>query len=131
MFSGQGQRRHPVDRLAGDGQRLPAGRDHMRFRAPPQDRLGDLGAAADQVLAVIQHDQDVLRRQRIGQRVQHVPARLRRDPQRPGDSRRDPVLVSDRGQLGQPHPVPGPIQQPCGHLQAQPGLARSRRRRSG
>ena len=39
------------------------------------------------------------------------------------DGRRHRVLVGDRGQLRQPHPVPGPVQQLGGHLQPQPGLA--------
>ena len=39
------------------------------------------------------------------------------------DGRRHRVLVGDRGQLHQPHPVPGPVQQLGRHLQPQPGLA--------
>ena len=53
----------------------------MHPRAAPQDQLGGLGAAADQVLAVVQHDQDVLRGQRIEQGLGdgHGPA-ARRSP---------------------------------------------------
>ncbi len=50
-------------------------------------------------------------------------ARLPSKPQRLRDGRRHRVLVGDRGQLRQPHPVPGPIQQLGGRLQAQPGFA--------
>jgi len=56
------------------------------------------------------------------ERYRRLPARLRRHPQRPGDDRRDRVRVGDRGQLGQPHPVAGSVEQFGGHLQAQPGL---------
>ena len=49
-------------------------------------------------------------------------ARLGGQPQRLRDGRRHRVLVGDRGQLRQPDPVPGPIQQLGGHLQPQPGL---------
>ena len=52
-----------------------------------------------------------------------APARPGGQPQRLADGRRHPILVGDRGQLRQPHPVPGPIQQLGSHLQAQPGLA--------
>ena len=50
-------------------------------------------------------------------------ARLPGDPQRERDSRRDGLLVQHRGQFNQPDPVPEPVEQPGGHLQAQPGLA--------
>ena len=89
----------------------------------PQDGLGGLGAAADQVLAVVEHDQQVLRGQGIEQGLQGRPARLGGDPQRLTDGRGHGVLVGDRGQLHQPDPVTGPVQQLGGHLQAQPGLA--------
>ena len=121
--SGQRQRRHPVDGLPADAQRLAAGGQQVHPRAPPQDRLRGLGAGADQVLAVVQHDQDVLGGQGVEQGVQGGPARLPGDPQRLRNGRRHGVLVGDRGQLHQPHPVPGPVQQLGGHLQAQPGLA--------
>ena len=82
------------------------------------------------MLAVVQHDQHVLRGQGIEQGLQDGPARLPGDPQRLGDGRRHRVLVGDRGQLHQPDPITGPVQQLGGHLQAQPGLARTRRPRS-
>ena len=69
------------------------------------------------------HDQHILQRQGIQQRLQRRPARLGGQPQRLRDGRRHRVLVGDRGQLRQPHPVPGPIQQLGRHLQPQPGLA--------
>ena len=122
--SGQRQRRHPVDGLAADAQRLPAGGQQVHPRAAPHDRVRGLGAAADQVLAVIQHDQHILRGQGIQQGLQGGPARLGR--RAPAPRRWPPATASslgDRGQLHQPDPVPGPIQQLGGHLQAQPGLA--------
>ena len=75
------------------------------------------------MLAVVQHDQHILRCQRIQQRLRGRSARLFGQPQRLRDGRRHRVLVGDRGQLRQPHAVPRPAQQPGGQLQAQPGLA--------
>ena len=94
----------------------------MHPRAAPRDRLRGLRAAADQVLAVIHHDQHILRGEGIQQSLQRRQAWLPSKPQRPGDGRRHRVLVGDRGQLRQPRPVPGPIQQLGRHLQPQPGL---------
>ncbi len=74
------------------------------------------------MLAVVEHDQDVLRGQRIEQRLQDGPARLPGNPQRLGHGCRHGILVGDRGQLNQPDPVTGPVEQLSGHLQAQPGL---------
>jgi hypothetical protein len=68
----------------------------MHPRAAPHDRLRGLGAAADQVLAVIHHDQHILRGQGIQQDLQHRPARLPSKPQRLADGRRHRVLVGDR-----------------------------------
>jgi hypothetical protein len=75
----------------------PSGSRHLR--ATPHDDVGGLGAAADQVLAVVQHDQHVLGGQGIQQGVQGRPARLRGDLQRLRDGRRHGVLAADRGQL--------------------------------
>jgi hypothetical protein len=119
--SGQRQRRHPVDGLAADAERLAAGDQQMHPRAAPRDGISDLRAGADQVLAVVQHDQDVLGREGIDQGLQHRPAPAARwpgDPQRIGDGRRHVLGVGDRGQLDQPDPVPGPVEQLGGHLQA-------------
>jgi hypothetical protein len=95
----------------------------MHPRAPPHDRLSDLGAGADQVLAVIQHDQHILGGQGIQHGLQDRPARWPGNPQRPGNRRRHTVLVLHRGQFHQPHPITPAIKQPGRHLQTQPGLA--------
>ena len=79
------------------------------------------------MLAVVQHDRRILRGQGIQQGLQGRPARLPGQPQRLTDGRRHRVLVGDCGQLHQPDPITGPIQQLSGHLQAQPGLATSPR----
>jgi hypothetical protein len=63
IFVGQRHRGHPVDGLAGDTQRLTAGRQHTDLGAVAQDGVCDLRAGTDEVLAVVEHDQSLLGRQ--------------------------------------------------------------------
>ena len=121
------QRRHPVDGLAADSERLAAGGDQAQPRAPPDQGVGGLGARVDQVLAVVEHDQDVLRDQGVEQGLQGRPARLRDDPERSGDGRRHRLRIGDRGQFDQPHPVAAAVEQIGGDLQTQPRLAAAAR----
>ena len=81
------QRRHSVDGLAVDAERLAAGRHQMDVGAAAQDGVGDLGAGADQVLAVVQDDQDVLGGEGVEERLEGGTPRLAHCPQRLGDSR--------------------------------------------
>ncbi len=119
----QRQRRHPVDDLSADAERLTAGGEQAHPRASPDEGIGGLGARVDQVLAVVEDDQDVLRDQGVEQGLQGGPAGLRDDPERSGDGRRHGLGVGDRGQFDQPHPVAAAVEQLGGHLQAQPRLA--------
>jgi len=75
------------------------------------------------MLAVVQHDQDVLEGQGIEQAVQDGPARLLADPQDLRNGRGNRFPVEDRGHLHQPDPIAGPVEQFGGHLEGQPGLA--------
>ena len=77
------------------------------------------------MLAVVEHDQNVLRGKGIEQDLQNGSSRLDGYPQRLADGRRHRVFVRDGSELDQPDPVAGPIQQLGGGLQAQPGLARA------
>ena len=75
------------------------------------------------MLAVVQHDQDVLGGQRIEQRLEDGPAGCPAIPSASDMAGATAILVGDRGQLHQPDPVTGPVEQLGGHLQGQPGLA--------
>jgi hypothetical protein len=112
-----------VDSLSADAQWLSAGDHQVHSWATPHDGIGGLGAGTDQVLAVVQHDHHILEGEGIEQGFQGRPARLGGDPQRLTDGQGHAVLVGDRGQLHQPDPITGPIQQPGSQLQAQPGFA--------
>ena len=54
------ERRHPKDDLALDAQHLPARRQHSRVRALAHERLHRGGRDVDHVLAVVEHQQDLL-----------------------------------------------------------------------
>src|SRR5215469_567649 len=87
----------PVNGLAADSEWLPAGRDQVRFRTSAEEHVGDLCARADQVLAVVQDDQDVLWRKRLGQGLQRgPPATSDGDMQSIANGSSDAILVRNR-----------------------------------
>ena len=51
---GQRQRRHSIRLLSADAERFPAARENRQQRALPQQRIGQLRSAMEQVLAVIE-----------------------------------------------------------------------------
>lgn len=61
------QRWHTVDGLFADAERLTARRHEVDSRTPSQDGICHLGAVIDQVLAVVEHDEDVLGRKGVKQ----------------------------------------------------------------
>ena len=87
------QRRHPVNALATDAERLAAGGQQAHPRAAPQDSISRLRACSDQMLAVVQHDQDILQGERIEQALQGGLSCLPAGPEDLGNSRRDLVPV--------------------------------------
>ena len=66
--SGQRQRRHGDDVLAGDAQRLAAGREHPQAGRGAEQPVDEPGARLDHVLAVVEHEQE-LRGRRGGRRA--------------------------------------------------------------
>ena len=120
---GQGQRAQPVPGLPGHRQRLPAGRQHPHIITRRQQPGAQLRGRADHVLAVIQHQQQLLPGQHPRQRLGHRRPRLLPYPQRRGHHRRDLRRVPHRRQFRQPRPVREPARHLPGHLAGQPGLA--------
>ena len=119
---GQGQRPEPVPGLPSHGQRLPAGRQHPHIITRRQQPRAQLRGRADHVLAVIQHQQQLLPGQHPRQRLVRRHPRLLGYPQRRGHHRRHLRRVLDRRQLRQPGPVGEPARHLPGHLAGQPGL---------
>ena len=126
---GQGQRRQPVPGLSGHPQRLPAGRQHPHIITGRQQPGAQSRRRGDHVLAVIQHQQQLLPgqhpRYRLGRR--HPHPRLVPHSQRCRHHCRHQRRVPHRCQLRQPHPVGEPARHPPGYLTGQPGLARTAR----
>ena len=120
-------RRHTVDTLPVDAQRLAAGRQQRQVRAIAQQRVGQLGTRPDQVLTVVQHHQQAPPAHGLHNRLDHRTARLQAHPQHIRHRHRDQVRVTERRKIGEPHPIPRLVQQPGRHLQPQPGLARPAR----
>jgi hypothetical protein len=65
---GHGQRSQPVPRLAGHPQRLPAGGQHPDVIAGRQQAGAQPRGRVDDMLAVVQHQQQLLLGQRPGNR---------------------------------------------------------------
>ena len=111
------QRRHGPDGLAADPQPLAARGEEPQTRAAAQQILGHLGGGGDDVLAVVEHDQQVLVADQLGE-----PVRVRQ-VEGGGDRRRNAGGITDRRQLDQ---APAEAQT-VGHgppdLQGQPRLA--------
>ena len=123
----QGQRPQPVPRLPGHRQRLPAGRQHPHIITGRQQPGAQPGGRADHMLAVVQHQQQLLPGQHPRQHIGHRYPRLVRHPQRRRHHRGNQRRVSHRRQLRQPRPVREPPRHIPGHLTGQPGLPHAAR----
>jgi hypothetical protein len=62
-----GEGRHGPRRLPRNAQQLPAGGEDLQAGAGAQQRVGEHGAGADEVLAVVEHQQKPSSRQVPGQ----------------------------------------------------------------
>ena len=117
------QRRHRQHHLAVDNQRFPAGGQHPQPGRRPQQQVRQLGGGVHQVLAVIQHQQQLPAREVAGQRRLRRKAgpvlQAQRARDRVGHQRLLPQLV----QPDQPHPAGKRPSQLGGGPQRQPGLA--------
>ena len=113
------KRRDDEQRLPGDAERLPAGRHDPQPRAVRQQRVRQVGARVDEVLAVVEDEQGA----GIGQAVEQPgPCVAAGDPLRavrqqarlPQADRAEHRLrhvggVGDRGELGQPDSRPATL----------------------
>jgi hypothetical protein len=121
--AGHGQWSQPVPGLPGHPQRLPAGRQHPHIISSKQQPRAQLRRRADQMLAVIQHQQQLLPGQHPHHHISRRHPRLVPYPQRRGHGRRHQRRVFDGRQLYQPHPVREPVRYLLRYLTRQPGLA--------
>ena len=67
------ERRNRPHDLGRDAERLAARRQHAHIGAPPQDELHQLAGRVEHVLAVVEHEQEVLRSEQLDDRVGERP----------------------------------------------------------
>ena len=119
----QRQRAHRIDLLAGDAERLAAGRDQVQCRARREHRLDDGDHGVDDVLAVVEHDQQPARRHVLGQaRCQRRAVDFGNAEHR-GDDGDDAIAVLHRRQIDEPDAVGKGIELLARQLLRQPRLA--------
>ena len=120
---GELEGRHPEGDLARHVQRLPARRQHRDVRTVAVHRGDERGTRGEQMLAVVEHQQQVARSQPGHQRAQRIGAGRRLQPERGRDRVRQGAGIRDRNQVGHPGPVGVRADEPAGHLLGQSRLA--------
>ena len=120
---GEGERGDAPGHLAGNAERLAAGRQHGQVRAAAEQSLGEARDRLDQVLAVVEQEQLPAIADVLGEGDLRRPVGGEPGVQRLGDRRADQLGLAERRQLDRPDPV-GEILPPLARkLQRQPGLA--------
>ena len=127
---GKAQRWDPVDALALDRERLSARGEDAHPGTRAQQLVGELGAGVDEVLAVVQHDEQVPVLQGVDQRLSKGSASLLAHPERRRHLSRHEIGVSQGGEVDEPHPAPGAVNQLRGRPAAPDGSSQHRPRRS-
>jgi hypothetical protein len=113
--------------LGGDSKGLPARRQHLHVRAPAQDELDELTRGVEHVLAVVEHEQDLLRREELDDRVRQRPVGPLLHVERVADGRGDGGLGADRRELDETHAVAETRRDRRREPVREPGLADSTR----
>ena len=99
------ERRHRPHDLTGDAEGLTAGGQHVHARAPPQQQLDELAGRVQDVFAVVEHQQEVLRRQQLGDGVGEGPVGALLHVEGVGDGGGDRALLAHRSQLDEADPL--------------------------
>lgn len=120
---GKRERWHAVGSLSGDAQRLPRRCQDRRLRTKVENRVGKRRAGAEKVLAVIQDQEKVPRRQMIANCLLHRATRFFAETEDAADRRRDLRRIGKGSELGQPDPVWVIARGRCRHLEREPGFA--------
>ena len=126
-FVGQRQRGHPPCHLTGQPDRLTARRQQRQTRACFEQRQDEFRAGIEQMLAVVQHQQQLTLTDESDNRVHSRPARLVRKAECARHRNRDQIRIGDRREVDVPHPV---AELPC-DLNRQPRLTRTARAGKG
>ncbi len=125
----QPQGRDGEDQLPRHRQRLAARREDADGGTRPQHALDERRDSLDEVLAVVEQQQDLVRPQPLGDRLLDRFPRSLTEAQHLGQLSGNARLVGDSGQVDEPHAVAEGLQQTSGCLQRQPRLAAAARTR--
>ena len=112
----QSQRRYREDEFAGHVQAFPAGGQDAHPGAVPGQHGHHPGGRRQDVLAVVEHDQQLAVRQRPHDARHRVRGVSFRDPQRLGDGGGNERGIGERGQFDQP----GAVTEPAGSQRRRP-----------
>ena len=118
-----GERRHPVKALTLCSQRLAARRQHARRRVGAEQCLGHARRGADEMLAIVEHQQELLRGERIRDAFGRYNVTGEVETELRGDGRRHEVGIRKRRELDSPDPVGEFRQQASCDLEAEARLA--------
>ena len=86
-------------------QRLAAGGEDAHARAHPQDGLGHLADRREQVLAVVEHDQQVTTLEHLDKAFECRTALVALHVERRRDRIRSQCRLADGRQIAQPHAI--------------------------
>ena len=117
--------------LGRHAQRLAAGGEDAQPGRGRQQRAGKAAAALDQLLAGVEHQQQLTLGQVRGQRLERIADRLVGQPERGRDGGGQQLVVAQRGQLDQPAAVGEGVPDLPRHPQREPGLAHPARPAQG
>ncbi|MBV9545909.1 MAG: hypothetical protein JOY61_16180 [Chloroflexi bacterium] len=123
LFRRVGQRRHAPRNLADDPEALATGGHDAQVGARAQQIGDELCTRREQVLASVQHYQQVASAQCVAERLDQRLAAALRDPQDLGYGRRHKPSIAQRGQLDEPRAVGETWQDRHRDVQRELGLA--------
>ncbi len=122
-----GERTHEVHLFTVHRQRLAAGGEDAHARAHPQDGLGHLADGSEQVLAVVEHDQQVTTLEHFDKAFECRTALVTLHIERRRDRIRSQCRLADGRQIAQPHAIGVTADTDLGEAQCQPRLPHSTR----
>ena len=125
------ERRNRENRFATDPQRVSAGGHDHESRARSQEFGGKIRNSRHQVLAIVEHQQDVLAAQKTQQSRAQRPVGFFPGAHRRGDGFHDAPGLCDQSQLDEPHAVPILVNQLRAAFKGQAGLSRAPRAHEG
>jgi hypothetical protein len=122
LWPREGQRRHPPGDLARHAQALPARRQHRHLRAAAEQVGGKRRTSLPQMLAVVQHEQPLLRSKHRGKPVDGRRSGAFFDAERRSDRPRQQHRSGHGAQVDQINSVRERRAHGYGSLDRQPGL---------